>query len=381
MPEVEDSRSGLSFGWASGDSGWGVDVNANFQLLAYEGTHIRINSSASAPPANPNEADCYLVGANPTGDWSTYDENSLVVWGHSAAGGAEGWLNIQPKVGFLAWKQDSSQLFACSSVSPLTWTAIQGLTSQQEMAIGSISAMNLTEAQITALVAVINAATTDGLRIDFDNLKDKPTLASFTTATQRSNIDNALTTIHINSTLSGAGTSGSPLAVANPFTAGDKTRLDGLENTPDNRKIPTGGAAGEVLSKRTASDFDVVWGSGSTPGAGISSVTLRQTPDSGLSGAGTSTSPLYITTPFTSAEKTKLSSTSIFTSTEKTKLGGLSVETGNTLVNKINAQTTTGKINYSRIVGGPMVGTVGTVRSGEQLIDAINDATDPDKEN
>ena len=71
MTEQLDTRSGLRFGFNRGVSAWGLDVNANFQILAYRGTHINIKQTrVETPPTNPTEADCYSVGPSPTGAWA-----------------------------------------------------------------------------------------------------------------------------------------------------------------------------------------------------------------------------------------------------------------------------------------------------------------------
>ena len=75
-----------------------------------------------------------------------------------------------------------------------------------------------------------------------------------------------LSTVVSDSTLEGTGASASPLKVANPFTAADETKLDGI----------AANAIASVVS------------------------------DSSMTGAGTSSSPLALANPFTSAEKTKL---------------------------------------------------------------------------
>ena len=62
-----------------------------------------------------------------------------------------------------------------------------------------------------------------------------------------------LSTVVSDETLDGTGAAGSPLSVANPFTSTDETKLDNLLG------LPTGGATGQLLAKKSATDGDTEW--------------------------------------------------------------------------------------------------------------------------
>jgi len=100
-----------------------------------------------------------------------------------------------------------------------------------------------------------------------------------------------LSEVDSDGTLTGDGTSGDPLKVANPFTDADEAKLDGIaagaevnvqadwnqssssadsfiRNKPSipasNRLIPSGGTTGQVLKKTSNSDYAVGWRNDST---------------------------------------------------------------------------------------------------------------------
>lgn len=54
--------------------------------------HAAIEGELSAPPASPNPGQCWLVGANPDGDW-TGREGDLASWQGTA------WLFVTPRFG------------------------------------------------------------------------------------------------------------------------------------------------------------------------------------------------------------------------------------------------------------------------------------------
>jgi hypothetical protein len=59
----------------------------------------------SAPPASPTAGAWYIVGASPTGDWSSYSQYDLV-----QASGDGGWINVTPSDGWIAWIEDEDKL-------------------------------------------------------------------------------------------------------------------------------------------------------------------------------------------------------------------------------------------------------------------------------
>ncbi len=72
-----------------------------------------------------------------------------------------------------------------------------------------------------------------------------------------------------------------------PFTSADHTKLDGIEagaevNPDDNRLVPSGGSAGQVLKKRTGTNYDVQWAADATGGgSGGGTAVSAHTPAAG----------------------------------------------------------------------------------------------------
>ncbi|MYI68096.1 MAG: hypothetical protein F4103_04860 [Boseongicola sp. SB0673_bin_14] len=69
-----------------------------------------------------------------------------------------------------------------------------------------------------------------------------------------------------------------------PFTSADNTKLDGIQagaevNPDDNRLVPDGGSSGQVLKKKSGSDYDVDWADDSTGGGGGSARSRQDTID------------------------------------------------------------------------------------------------------
>ena len=109
-----------------------------------------------------------------------------------------------------------------------------------------------------------------------------------------------LTSVATDSTISGTGTASSPLAVANPFTAADETKLDGIEaGAKDDQSAAEIKTALETLSgtaRLAASAIKDI------PAPGIDKVLSTDT----LLGDGTFGNNLAVANPFSKAEKTKL---------------------------------------------------------------------------
>ena len=200
MTEQLDTRSGLRFGWPRGTSGWGLAVNTNLQILAYRGTHINIKQSRiNTPPDNPTESDTYTVGPSPTGAWSGFAENSLVVYGHSADGGALNWINITPLIGWLAYDETTSAIVAYNGT---TWTA------------PSTSPAPITQRSFADIATGLNALIGNE-QVDYNSLQNKPTTI---TSAQALKITQSITTVYTDSTTtSGDGTTTRPIAVVNPL--------------------------------------------------------------------------------------------------------------------------------------------------------------------
>ena len=107
--------------------------------------------------------------------------------------------------------------------------------------------------------------------------------------------------ISTDTTLSGDGTGASPLAVANPFTAADETKLDGIETgaTADQTGAEMVTAL-EGLSGNARLQASAIRNLPS--GGGLSTVAS----DATLTGDGTAGNTLKVANPFTDADETKL---------------------------------------------------------------------------
>ena len=124
MASIVDEQSGLRFGYPQGDDNWGPGFNENFARLAYIGPNRAIESITSTPPAAPNPSDRYIVGASPTGDWSGFAENDIVVWGYSAPGYSTlGWVNFTPTAGWRVFNEDNGQSLVFNGTA---WTQLTG---------------------------------------------------------------------------------------------------------------------------------------------------------------------------------------------------------------------------------------------------------------
>ena len=111
-----------------------------------------------------------------------------------------------------------------------------------------------------------------------------------------------LSVVESDATLSGTGAAGSPLSVANPFTAADEAKLDGIQAgaqiNPEGTDIVSllSGLSGSArLPASAIRDLPAT-------STGLATVSTTTT----LQGDGTVTNPLRIATPYTSAEQTKL---------------------------------------------------------------------------
>lgn len=78
-----------------------------------------LDRALNTPPGSPAEGDTYIVGAAPTGAWSTYAEGDIAFY----TGGA--WLRIQPLTGWLAYVQDEAAFYyRDEAASPPAWTIL-----------------------------------------------------------------------------------------------------------------------------------------------------------------------------------------------------------------------------------------------------------------
>lgn len=102
MPELTEPRSGLKYGWTSGEDDWGAAMNNNLLSLGRYAYHPAVISiSTATPPASPANGDGYIVPASPTGAW-VGQENKLAVWDSGAAA----WVFATPWKGWIVYVDD-----------------------------------------------------------------------------------------------------------------------------------------------------------------------------------------------------------------------------------------------------------------------------------
>lgn len=102
MPQT-DPNLGLAYGWTLGESGWHMQMDANFKRLgAVVGLSVK-DRDLTAPPASPAEGDRYIIPAGATGAWAGRANQIAVriagVWEYHA-----------PQVGWLAYIEDEAKL-------------------------------------------------------------------------------------------------------------------------------------------------------------------------------------------------------------------------------------------------------------------------------
>lgn len=104
MAAITDPRFGLQYGWALGESGWNVGMDANLTKLSRVGVHLSVEDrDLTEPPVSPVAGDTYIVGALATGDWAAKD-------GHVAYYSGSAWVFYEPRVGWLAYVEDEEVL-------------------------------------------------------------------------------------------------------------------------------------------------------------------------------------------------------------------------------------------------------------------------------
>ena len=97
MAALTESRSGLFYGWASGESGWNTGMDANWKSVGRFAYHLSVKDrDLTGPPGSPADGDSYIVAATATGAWAG-KEKQVAVWDGISAwvfSGAprEGWV-------------------------------------------------------------------------------------------------------------------------------------------------------------------------------------------------------------------------------------------------------------------------------------------------
>jgi len=89
---------------ADGQTGAGTIVNDGNRSLESGAAHFTVvNDTLTAPPGSEADGAQYIINGTPTGAWSTFaDEDIVIAKGASAA---NGWLPITPWKGVTAYDQ------------------------------------------------------------------------------------------------------------------------------------------------------------------------------------------------------------------------------------------------------------------------------------
>lgn len=95
MPAQTEPRSGLFYGWALGENGWNIGMDANLLRLGRFGFHLGVkNRVLTAPPGSPAAGDSHIVAAGATGAWAGHAGQVAV------SDGAGGWHFATPRLGW-----------------------------------------------------------------------------------------------------------------------------------------------------------------------------------------------------------------------------------------------------------------------------------------
>lgn len=114
MPAKTESRSGLFYGWALGESGWNTQMDANLLSIGRFAYHLSVKDrNLSSPPGSPANGDTYIVGPSPTGAWAG-QAGKVAVWSGTA------WVFGTPRIGWVAYIEDEEVLSAYKNAG---WSA------------------------------------------------------------------------------------------------------------------------------------------------------------------------------------------------------------------------------------------------------------------
>lgn len=84
-----DPRFGYKYGWASGDDGWGTDMNTNLELLMWLQQQRVLDTDLATPPGSPAVGDVYIPAPTATGDWAGQEGDIAVYWQNPTDASAE----------------------------------------------------------------------------------------------------------------------------------------------------------------------------------------------------------------------------------------------------------------------------------------------------
>ena len=151
MPSSTEARSGLKYGWALGESGWNIDMDANLLRLGRTGYHLSVKDrDLTTPPGSPASGDTYIVAASATEAWATHD-GKVAVWDGAA------WVFYTPRPGWVAYVEDEEVLTVYKSA----WSA--GQATNERAAISMTADANKTPTAAEAASRVLSVTSTVSL--------------------------------------------------------------------------------------------------------------------------------------------------------------------------------------------------------------------------
>jgi len=106
-----DPRFGYKYGWASGDDGWGDDMNTNLELLMWLQQQRVLDTDLTAPPGSPSVGDVYIPSPTATGAWVGW-EGRLAIWWQNPTDSVEEWKSFTLDAdmeGVVMWLADENE--------------------------------------------------------------------------------------------------------------------------------------------------------------------------------------------------------------------------------------------------------------------------------
>lgn len=108
MAASTEPRSGLSYAWALGESGWNTGMDANLLSIGRFAYHLSVKDrNLTAPPGSPANGDTYIVAASPTGAWAG-KAGQVAVYDSAALA----WVFGVPRTGWVCFIEDEAKLAA-----------------------------------------------------------------------------------------------------------------------------------------------------------------------------------------------------------------------------------------------------------------------------
>ena len=336
MPGFTDPRTGLQFFFSIGDNDWGPAFNANWQHLAYFGTHLIIKGVASDPPASPAEHNIYIVDNAPTGAWASFTPGSLAVYGRAIGSGSSlTWFQQASKDGWVGYRDDTTELVVHEAG---TWSGIGGLTPAQKTKLDGIAAGAQVNRTIAEIATGLNALTTG--KISYNSLADvptsvgeanvnadwdattgdaeilnKPDLSGLMTTAERNKLTGIEAGAQVNRTFAEEAVG------LNALAAGARVSYNSLDNTPTTitpaQTTKLAGIEANATADQTAAEIIALLEGVTNEPDKLSATAIKNLPTGGgasFSGVTTDTTitgdgdttALSVANPFTAADETKL---------------------------------------------------------------------------